>query len=112
MYILKKLTLYYFTACSSFENLAKELQQMFVSAEVDTTKHQSANETESFRSKNLIKQGRKKKMHSETSKPTNRKIVVYPIDKFIDKTILPVELKILLDDFAAYFISMYQIYLN
>ena len=34
------------------ENLTKELKLTFVSAEVNTTKHQSANETESFRSKN------------------------------------------------------------
>ena len=85
------------------ENLTKELQQMFVSAELNTTKHQSANETENFRSKNLIKRGRKRKVHSETPKPTNRKIVVYPIDKLIDDTILPLELEILLDDVAAYF---------
>ena len=42
-------------------------------------------------------------MRSETSKPTNRKIVVYPIDELIDDTILPLELEILFDEVAAYF---------
>ena len=50
-----------------------------------------------------FKMGQKRKMHSETSKPTNQKIVVYPIDKLIDNTILPLELEILLDEVAAYF---------
>ena len=85
------------------EVATRELQQMFIPNEDKKPKHQVTNEPENFRSKNPVRRGRKRKIESEKLKPFLRHIIIYPIDKIINESILPLELEILLEDIAAHF---------